>query len=221
MSNRCWLLVTAIVLGSLSAVPAAEDPVAQALDEAKWEYLRSLDAAQTEILAWFDRREQGARKHGNKSLVDQIRVQRGTFEARLELPATAPASLRNRQQNAESSMRAAYVLAIKEFTRIGNDPEAAAMERELATFNESHLVRSRWVHPQGEFRQAGREIWTESSPDGNSYSYREIGRNQDYVELRALNGNTATRIRLRDTTADYGYEPKVEYRTEYLGKWVR
>jgi hypothetical protein len=199
---------------------AADDPVGKKLDDAKWAYLQATDTIQADIVGWFDRREQAARKDGKKRLVDQIRAERQTFEARLELPHSAPASLKKGRPAARLALRAAYLSAVKEYTRVGNDQEAAAVESELAAFDSTNQTRSRWVHDRGEFRLVGSEIWAEKSPDGKVYSFREIDRNKDYIELDALNGNTATRVRLRDSTADYGYEPQLNFGTGYSGKWA-
>lgn len=219
-TSQVFPIVVLLTAGGLPNA-AADDPVGSKLDRAKWSHLQALDAAQWEIRDWFDRRERGARKHGNKNLVDQIKQEREIYQARGELPPSASPSLKRKQPDARAALRAALLDAIKEYTRSGDDREAALIERELAEFDASNVTRSRWVHSGGEFRHIGHALWAERAADGKVYQFREVARTADFIELDALNGNTATRVRLRDSSADYGYKPALEFQAVFSGAWAR
>lgn len=221
MSGLKSLIALGVALVWCAGSLAGDDPVGRKLEGAEWAFIRTTEEHQTEVAQWFSKREEAARKDGNKKLVDQIKVERQTFEARQELPKSAPSALKQRLPAARATLQAAYVSAVRAYTKAGNDAEAANIELRLSEFIAADCQRRRWVHDKGEFRQIQLGVWAEKSPDGKIYSFREVARNKDFIEIDALDGNTATRVRLSDSSADYGYKPKLSFGTGYVGKWER
>jgi len=128
--NRFSICIAACLLAS--TFEARGDDVRESLDKAKNEYEQSQSKYQDIANEYFDKREEAARKQGNKKLVDQIKGERETFEATGELPPTAPATIRVRPLSALTILTRAYTNAVKECTRTKQDDLAAAIAKELA-----------------------------------------------------------------------------------------
>ncbi len=130
--NLCAL---ALLAGTVCVAFADDkDPIKEKLIAAKEAYNAELQHYRKDIGEWFDKREEAARKDGNKKLVDQLKAERGAFEESGELPKTMPASMRQRPAVAKKSLEAAHELAVKEYTKIKKDAEAAAVEEAWAAF---------------------------------------------------------------------------------------
>ena len=130
--NR-WLVVcfACVLLSFVATLRAADDdPVRVKLDKAKVTFQTDMDKYRSAVSASFDKREEAARKKGDKKLVDQIKAERQTFEEKGELPNTAPAAVKSQLSLARSSLEAAYKAAIRDYTRAKKDVEAAAVEKE-------------------------------------------------------------------------------------------
>jgi uncharacterized protein (TIGR03067 family) len=105
------------------------------LDRVKSEYESDLKKLQTKMLTALDRKESDARKDGNKKLVDQIESERKALEELQLLPVSIP----TREYEvgigkARQEMKAAYGVAIKDYTRQRLDTEASSAEKELNLF---------------------------------------------------------------------------------------
>ncbi|WP_425613939.1 hypothetical protein NA78x_003786 [Anatilimnocola sp. NA78] len=127
----CFMLLVFVV----SKESRAEgDAVREAIEKAKTEYQASLTKYRELAKVYFDKREEEARKQGNKRSVDELKVAREAFDQSGILPPSAPAVLRVRPANALSGLKSAYSKAVKEYTRTKHDDLAAAAEKELEVF---------------------------------------------------------------------------------------
>lgn len=134
MLRRSPLRLLALLAYSIlhiGAVNAADDAIRTRLDRAKTAYLEAVQEYEKNTRAWFARREMVARKQGNKEEVDRIKNQEEAFETDGTTPVDAPASLKTPLETARSSMEAAYRSAIRDYTRMSLDDEAAAAEAEM------------------------------------------------------------------------------------------
>ncbi len=218
------LLIVLILNLASSACLADDDPVKLKLDKAKAAYDAAMDKARNAVGEYFDKREEAARKDGNKKLVDEIKVERKAFDEKDEPPSAAPAALKQKFAAARMSMENAYVLAVKEYTKAKMDDEAAIVESELVAFKAGlpgSDKRRRWVYDKGEFRMTGKDTWEEKYPNGKSFHYKETARTKEYVQLDALDGNTSVRWRLYDTNGEYNLKPQTSYTTLLMGKWAK
>jgi hypothetical protein len=80
-----------------------KDPVAEKLGAAKVAYEAELKNYRKEITEWFDKREEAARKDGNKKLVDQIKAERAAFEESGETPKGLAERMRTRNSKWDCS----------------------------------------------------------------------------------------------------------------------
>ena len=129
------LCAFALLTGALGVTCADDkDPVKEKLLAAKETYRAELRQYQKAVGEWFDKREESARKDGNKKVVDQIKAERGVFDESGELPKTVPAALRQKPAVAKKSLEAAYAQAVKEYTMAKKDAEAASVEEAWKAF---------------------------------------------------------------------------------------
>lgn len=133
-------IVPALALAALASAlaPARGDDVETVKDklfQAKKLYdgeTRKFRAAVTEAL---DRREEAARKAGDKKAVEAVKVDRERFDKSGELPpATAPAA-RDQMKAARAKLDKAYTAAVKDLVKLKEDAAAEATEKEQQKFN--------------------------------------------------------------------------------------
>jgi hypothetical protein len=110
---------------------ADDDPVKKKLEVAKETYGVEMGKFRQAAEEWFDKREEVARKAGNKKVVDQVKAERQAFRDKGELPKAASADLKQKPATARKALEAAYKVAVKEYTKASKDAEAAAAEKEL------------------------------------------------------------------------------------------
>ncbi len=129
------LLLSAFV--TIALCPARADDaelVRERLFQAKKEYdaeSRKFRAAVGEAL---DKREEDARKAGNKKAVDQVKVERDRFEKTGEPPAMTPLAQLTQIRAARTNLNKAYATAIKDYVRLKEDAAAEAAEQEQQKF---------------------------------------------------------------------------------------
>jgi hypothetical protein len=177
--------------------PADDDPVKAKLDAAREVYKAELERYRNDVGKWFDKREDDARKPGDKKMVDQIKAERAAFAQNGELPAQAPAALKGTPKAARAKLEAAYEAAVKEYTKVRKDDLAAAVEREFDGFRKGDAIkkadllparddRRLWVQPRGYFIKGEGKDWFEKWDDGNKMPnlFIEVARTKEYVELR-------------------------------------
>ncbi|QJW93506.1 hypothetical protein [Frigoriglobus tundricola] len=106
------------------------DPVKEKLFAAKQAYDAEMKVFLKQAEEWFDKRDEAARKDGNKKMVEQIKEERAGFDVSGDLPKAAPAALKQKSLLAKKALEAAYAQAVKDYVRAKKDAEAAAVEQE-------------------------------------------------------------------------------------------
>lgn len=141
MSRWLKALVASIaIISSLTLFAAEEsDPILDKLAKAKATYQRDIEKYQMSVAGYFDKREETARKNGDKKAVDQIKAERQEFEE-IGSPAKLPAALKAQFSTARSSMEIAYKSAIREYVKTKQDDRAAGVEEELAAFGKPNDI---------------------------------------------------------------------------------
>ncbi len=107
-----------------------KDAVKEKLYTAKTAYDTEMKQYRKLAEEWFDKREEVVRKDGNKKLVDQIKAERVTFDESGALPKGAPAAIREKPALAWKKLEMAHAHAVKEYTKLKKDAEAAAIEEQ-------------------------------------------------------------------------------------------
>lgn len=104
--------------------------VKEKLFQSKKEYDADLRNFKKAVADLFDKREEDARKVGDKKLVDQTKSERTTFDMTGEISRLPPASVRDPMMAARSKLDRAYSTAVKDFLRFKADDTAEATEKE-------------------------------------------------------------------------------------------
>ena len=197
-----------LLFASLCANARDDDPVKAKLTKAKEAYAKEMDQYQTEVTAYFDKREEAARKDSNKKLVDQILAERKTYEDLGDLPKAAPLELRQKAATAKTAMEAAYATAVKEFTKAKKDEDAVLTEKQGQAF--SKLV-GKWqdINPVGNLFLL--------KADGSAVEYMASGKENSTGEWEVdKDGKVA--IRLKNGFTVSGKLPDKEgFKTEVFG----
>ena len=126
--------VAALLLVATACVAAGADdpdPVKDKLFAAKVAYDKEMQEYRKSADEWFDKREETARKDGNKKMVDQIKGERKVFDEDGELPKVAPAAVQQRPALAKKALEVAYEQAVKDYIKAKMDDRAAVIETEL------------------------------------------------------------------------------------------
>jgi hypothetical protein len=125
-----WIAFATLI--SLKA--SGQDSVQVALDRSKATYQTEKDAYHSSIVEAFDKREEAARKTGDKKLVDQVKGEKTAYEKWHAVPNNVAASVSKRRAASRTRMEAAFGTAIKSYVRSKNDEMAATIEKELLLF---------------------------------------------------------------------------------------
>lgn len=134
MSRPLSILILAMLSVCGIAFATDEDPIKKKLDAAKRAYESELESFGKSVIEWLDKREELARKDGNKKQVDLIKSERAAFQNEGELPKDLPITVRRKATIAKATIEAAYAAAVKEYTKARQDDEASDVEKELADF---------------------------------------------------------------------------------------
>jgi hypothetical protein len=139
MRNRLhrFLLVLFTCIFAAGLSPARADDaemVKEKLFQAKKEYDAKVQKFKMTVTESLDRREEDARKKGDKKLVDQVKAERDAFEKTGESPQSIPSSLRDPVAAARTKLDKAYTAAIKEYLKLKMDDAASATEKEREEF---------------------------------------------------------------------------------------
>ena len=116
---------------------AADDSPQDRLDAAKAKYLKDMNSYREEVNAYFEKREEAARKDGNKKQVDAIKTEKKLFEDTGALPKSeskSDSTLSLKAVTIRKELEKAYGMAVKEFTKVKQDDEAAQAQEELKAF---------------------------------------------------------------------------------------
>jgi len=129
-------IVIALLLGVICATLAEDkDPIKEKLFAAKVTYDKEMRQLRKQIDEWFDKREDTARKAGDKKMVDQVKEDRKTYEETGNLPKSLPTLLQQKQTQAKKKLEAAYTEAMKAYLIAKKDDLAAAVEKEWDEIN--------------------------------------------------------------------------------------
>jgi hypothetical protein len=116
------------------------DMVKEKLYQAKKEFDAEVQKFKKAIAENLDKREDDARKKGDKKLVDQIKGERDGFEKTGEFPQMVPSTIRESLRTARTKLYTAYSTAVKELVRLKMDDAAGATEKEQQEFLSSALT---------------------------------------------------------------------------------
>jgi uncharacterized protein (TIGR03067 family) len=136
---HCFLiaLFTGVLALGLSSVQADDaEAVKEKLFQAKKAYDVEVQKFKKAVL---DKREDTARKGGDKKLVDQIKAEREAFEKNGEIPSMIPPNVREPVNAARMKLDKAYSTAVKEYLRLKMDDAADATEKEQQEFKKGGL----------------------------------------------------------------------------------
>lgn len=129
-------IVIALLLGvACAAVAEDKDPVKEKLFVAKVAYDKEMRQFRKQVDEWFDKREEIARKAGDKKAIDQLREERKAYEEKSELPKSMPMLLQQKQSQAKKKLEAAYTEAMKAYLKAKKDDLAGAIEKEWDEIN--------------------------------------------------------------------------------------
>jgi hypothetical protein len=111
------------------------DAVKEKLFQAKKEFDTEVQKFKKAVTDSFDKRENDARKAGNKKLVDQIKAERDAFEKTGESASVVPNTIREPVAAARTKLDKAYTTATKEYLKLKMDDAAGATEKEQQEFH--------------------------------------------------------------------------------------
>ena len=137
MSIHRFLSALALLLLAVGLCPARADDaeaVKDKLFQAKKTYDAEVQKFKKATTDWLDKREDDARKAGNRKLVDQIKAERTMFEKTGESPQMIPATIREPVTAARNKLDKAYITAVKDYLRLKLDDEARVTEKEQQEF---------------------------------------------------------------------------------------
>jgi hypothetical protein len=158
---------------------ADEDPIKTKLDNAKKEYDAKLVKFKEASNAWLDKKEEAARKSGDKVVVDQIKAARQIYEDSGNLPVVPPADVRKILTGAQTAYDAAMVTAIKEYTKAKKDDEAKEITKKLKDFRDA-------LDPRIPIKKALLGTWTVVMPGyKGEWTFKDDGS----VESSGTNGS--------------------------------
>src|SRR6266545_6647356 len=100
---RCTI-VALLLSVACAAADDGKDPVKEKLFAAKVAYDKEMAAYRAAVGEWLDKREEAARKAGDKKLVDQVKAERKAFDEDGELPKGAPTALKLRPAAARKAL---------------------------------------------------------------------------------------------------------------------
>jgi|GEM_PF-1129114 len=140
-------IVIALLVG-VACVAAGEDkdPVKEKLFVAKVAYDKEMRQVRKQIDEWFDKREESARKTGDKKAIDQLKEDRKAYEENGELPKSIPMLIQQKQTQAKKKLEAAYGEAMKAYLKAKKDDLAGALEKEWDEIN-GKIVREPSTSP--------------------------------------------------------------------------
>lgn len=130
---RLFLLVAAVACAVLLPARAdSVDEVKEKLFQAKKEYDGEVRKFRTAVTEALDKREDAARKAGDKKALDAVKGDRARFEKDGEPPANALGLAQVR--GARGKLDKAYSAAVKDLIRLKEDAAAESVEKEQQKF---------------------------------------------------------------------------------------
>jgi hypothetical protein len=137
---RPVLALLVLVAAACAAPTEDKDPIKDKLLAANAAYDKEMEQYHKQVIDWLEKREETARKDGNKKLLDQVKADRKAFDEDGLLPSTAPAALKQKHDRARKALDAAYAEAVKAYTKAKKDEEAASVEEAWKAFKEGGAI---------------------------------------------------------------------------------
>lgn len=132
---RSCLLGAAVAFAAALPVRAdSVDEVKEKLFQAKKEYDAETRKFRTAVTEALDKREDAARKAGDKKALDAVKGDRDRFEKDGEPPRDTSKALLTRAGAARSKLDKAYSAAVKDLIKLKEDTAAEAIEKEQQKF---------------------------------------------------------------------------------------
>jgi hypothetical protein len=128
------LLLLILAAGVCPARADDAEAVKDKLFQAKKDFDNDVQKFKKAVTDSIDKREDEARKAGNKKLVDQIKTEREAFEKSGDLPPTLSTAIRDTAVSARTKLDKAYATAVKDYLRLKVDDAAEATEKERKEF---------------------------------------------------------------------------------------
>jgi hypothetical protein len=130
----CACAAVAIALVVCPARADDAESVKKRLAEAKKVYTDAVETFRKAVTDHLAKREEDARKAGNRKLVDQAKAERTAFEVGDEVPANCPPALLTQMKTARADLDAAFAAAVKGYLLLKDDTAAEATEKEQQQF---------------------------------------------------------------------------------------
>jgi hypothetical protein len=146
--------------GAVGFAPAEDrDPVKDKLLAAKVAYDKETEQIHKQTTDWLDKREEAARKDGDKKLLDRVKADRKAFDEDGELPKTVPEAIKQKHDRAYKALDAAFAEAVKAYTKANKSAEAASVEEARRAFARPQAIDLLTCTggPQGPHRLGGME----------------------------------------------------------------
>jgi hypothetical protein len=160
MTKVAGHVVCALVIGFPTNLKANEDQIRVRLDQAKADYQADVKKFHEAVAGHLDKREEAARRDGDKKLVDQIKADRQAWEEAGDLPKSTPRAVTKQLADARSKLDTAFSAAVKDYTRAKDDARAVDIEKEWEEFKKGG--------PWEEFQKGGPPVvgWKVHFPVG-------------------------------------------------------
>jgi hypothetical protein len=148
MLRPAAVLCSILLLGFVgtSAADEKDDPVKVRLDKAKQVYEEEITKVEKGVYDALDKAETASRKKGDKGAVDQIKIERSTFDFTGIWPKYTPAATTKQFTAARVAMEVAYQQAIKDYTKTKHDAMATVLENELKQWKAIPVLRVRYFN---------------------------------------------------------------------------
>ncbi len=194
--TRSIVLMASLVAAACAGVGADDkDPVKEKLFAAKVAYDKEMAQFRTTAGEWFDKREEAARKAGDKKALDQVKAEQKAFDETGDLPKAVPAAMRQKPILAKKALEAAYSQAVKDYVKAKKDAEAAAVETEWMTFANGTTIAP------------GTSVDLLALVDTKAHTVSGEWKKDKKLLVGAASGNKQAKLQLR-------YEPGEEYDLE-------
>lgn len=132
MPHRRLTCLLAFAAFAMLAPARADDveTVKEKLFQAKKEYDGETRKFRTAVTEALDKREETARKAGDRKAVEAAKAERDRFDKNGELPASTPAAALTQMKAARANLARGYMAAVKDYVRLKEDAAAEATEME-------------------------------------------------------------------------------------------
>jgi len=135
MSRLVCLCATFTVAFALGEARADDlGTVKDKLYQAKKEYDGEARKFRKAVSDWLEKREEAARKAGNKKLLDQVKSEKEKYSSSGEIPSDCPKALLTQISTARTKLDKAYTAAVRDLVKLKEDSAAEAIEKEREKF---------------------------------------------------------------------------------------